>query len=132
MLNIPSPLSEKTEALVKKVIGCCIEVHRVLGPGMLESIYVRATCLELDAAGIAYERERLVAVQYKGVPVAHHRLDMVVENQLVLELKGVERLLPVHRAQLLGYLRASKIKVGLLINFNVAVLRDGIKRVIIW
>jgi GxxExxY protein len=132
MLKIPSPLTDEIEALVTRVIGCCIEVHRVLGPGLLESVYLRAICIELDAAGIAYEREKLVSLEYKGVPLAHHRLDLVVENELVVEAKCVEGLQPVHRAQLLGYLRASKLRIGLLINFNTPVLRDGIKRIVLW
>jgi len=128
MLNVLTPLSAETEELLTQVIGCCIDVHRVLGPGLLESICSRAVCIELDAAGISYEREKQIEVVYRGQFLCHQRLDIVVENQIVLEIKCVERLNPVHDAQLLNYLRLSKLRVGLLVNFNVAVLKDGLRR----
>ncbi len=131
MLRVESTLPAETEQLITQVIGLCIEVHRVLGPGLLESTYVRAVCIELGAAKVSHERERLIAITYKCVPLARYRLDLVVADQLVLEIKCVERLQPLHRAQLLAYLRAAKIRAGLLVNFNVEVLREGIKRVVL-
>ena len=131
MLKIPSTLPAETEDLITRVIGCCIDVHRVLGPGLLETIYVRAVRIELDHAGIPYEREREVAVEYRGQVLCHQRLDVVVADQVVLEVKSVEHLSPVHRAQLMSYLRISKLRAGLLLNFNVPVLQDGIKRIVL-
>jgi len=128
MLRIPTPLSDDLEALVHDTIGCCIEVHREPGPGLLESIYARAICLELTAAGIAFEREKTFPVIYRGELLCEQRLDFVVAGHIVLEIKSVEQLAPLHHAQLLNYLRVSHLRVGLLMNFNVAVLQDGLKR----
>jgi len=128
MLRIPTPLSDDLEALVHDTIGCCIEVHRELGPGLLESIYARAICLELTAAGIAFEREKTFPIIYRGELLCEQRLDVVVAGHIVLEIKSVEQLAPLHHAQLLNYLRVSHLRVGLLMNFNVAVLQDGMKR----
>lgn len=119
------------ELLIQQTIGCCITVHRTLGPGLLESVYSRATRLELGAVGIPFDAERRVSVTYRGELLCHHRLDLVIANQVILELKSVERLTPVHHAQLISYLRISGLRVGLLLNFNVAVLKDGLKRVVL-
>ena len=108
-----------------------MRVHCALGPGLLESIYAQALCIELQMTGIPFERETCVPISYRGYFLCDHRLDLVVSDQLVPELKAVERLAPVHHAQLLSYLRASKIRVGLLMNFNVPVLQDGLKRVVL-
>jgi GxxExxY protein len=131
MLRILTPLSDELEALVHKTIGCCIAVHKVLGPGLLEGIYSRAVCIELSRQAIPFEREVAIPVRYCGELLCHHRLDILVAEQLVLEIKAVDHLSPVHRAQLLSYLRISQRPVGLLINFNVVVLQEGIKRVIL-
>ena len=128
MLRIPTPLSDDLEALVHDTIGCCIAVHCELGPGLLESIYARAICLELRAAGIAFEREKTIPVVYRGELLCEQRVDFVVAGQIVLEIKSVEQLAPLHHAQLLNYLRVSHPRIGLLMNFNVAVLQDGMKR----
>jgi len=128
MLRIPSPLPDELESLVHETIGCCIAVHRALGPGLLEGIYSRAICLELSAAGIQFEREKTIPVIYRGELLCEHRLDFVVAGALILEVKSVEHLVPVHHSQLLNYMRLAVIRVGLLINFNVVVLQDGIKR----
>jgi len=103
-------------------------VHRALGPGLLESIYSRALCIELGEAAIPFEAEKHFPVMYRGRLLCHQRLDLIVGEQIVLEIKSVEHLSPVHRAQLLNYLHVSGLHVGLLVNFNVAVLQDGIKR----
>ena len=131
MLKIPSPLSDELEALIHQTIGCCITVHRVLGPGLLETVYCRATQLELEASRISYENEKQFTVLYRGQTLCHQRVDFVVANHIVLEIKAVDSLSPVHRAQLISYLRVSGLHVGLLMNFNVPVLQDGIKRVVL-
>jgi GxxExxY protein len=113
------------------VIGCLIAVHRTLGPGLLENIYSRAIGLELSAAGIPFEREVEIPVSYRDELLCVQRLDIVVAGRIVLEVKSVERLNPVHHAQLLNYLRISKLNIGLLVNFNVPVLQDGLKRKIL-
>jgi len=131
MLTVPSTLSAESEDLVTRIIGCCINVHRPLGPGLIEAIYARAVCLELDHAGIAYEREKQVPVMYREQLLCHQRVDIVVGGEVVLEIKSVDHLNPVHRAQLMTYLRITKLRIGLLLNFNVALLPDGIKRVVL-
>jgi len=131
MLRIPSRLDEDLEALIHRVIGCCIEVHRQLGPGLLEVIYQRAVAYELQAKGIQCEREKHYQVTYRGHNLYVHSLDIVVEGKLVLELKAVDRLHPVHRAQTISSLRASKLSVALLINFNVEYLGQGVNRIVL-
>jgi GxxExxY protein len=113
------------------VIGCCITVHRELGPGLVETIYHRAACYELEAHSIQFEREKPVPIMYRGKRLFVHRLDLVVGEQLLVELKAVERLHPVHHAQVLSELRASKLRVALLVNFNVPLLPQGIRRIVL-
>jgi len=116
-------------SLSERVIGAAIEVHKLLGPGLLESVYEACLGREFDLLGIAYERQVALPLNYKGVRLDEgYRMDLVVEQRIVLEIKSVQELLPIHEAQLLTYLRLSSLKVGLLINFNVPVLRDGLKR----
>ncbi|MDB4957238.1 MAG: uncharacterized protein JWO36_4807 [Myxococcales bacterium] len=112
------------------VIGAAIEVHRTLGPGFLESVYEEALKVELNLRRIPHETQFPLAIEYKGVEVAQSRLDLLVEGELVVELKAVDLLVPVHTAQLLSYLKAGGFQLGLLINFNVPILKNGIKRVI--
>jgi len=131
MLRIQSPLDDGLETLIHRVIGCCIEVHKQLGPGLLEVVYQRAVGYELQAAGIRCEREKQYPIAYRGHRLYVHCLDIVVEEKLVLELKAVDRLHPVHKAQTISSLRASKLPVALLINFNVDVLAQGIKRIVL-
>ena len=115
--------------LTGQVIGAAIEVHKILGPGLLESAYEECLCHELELRGIPYERQSELPIEYKGVKLdCGYRLDVVVSSQLILELKACERLEPIHEAQLLTYLKLTGIKLGLLINFNVPVLKQGIKR----
>jgi GxxExxY protein len=118
------------DALAKSVIGAAIEVHRNLGPGFLESVYESALCIELERREISYARQPLVPVSYKGMAVGEARLDLLIEGKLIVELKAVDSLAPVHRAQVISYLRATGYHLGLLINFNCFPLRDGIKRVV--
>jgi len=131
MLKIPSTLPDETETLINRVIGCCITVHRALGPGLLEGIYSRAVALELEHAGIPFEREKEIPVLYRGEVLCNQRLDFVIANQIVLEIKSVDFITQIHRSQVLCYLRLSRLRAGLLINFNVPILQDGIKRVVL-
>jgi GxxExxY protein len=131
MLRIQTPFSDELEAMVHRTIGCCIEVHKVLGPGLTERAYTRAVCLELSVQGISFETEKRYSVFYRDQLICEKRVDLVVEEQLVLEIKSVEQLAPIHRAQLRNYLRISKLRVGMLVNFNVTVLPDGMKRIVL-
>jgi GxxExxY protein len=118
-------------ALSNEVIGAAIEVHRQLGPGLLESVYRDCLVYELKSKELDVAREVTMPVRYKGLEFpAAYRADLVVEKKLILELKAVEALLPVHAAQLLSYLKISGARLGLLINFNVAQMKNGIRRVV--
>ena len=113
----------------EQVVGALIEVHRHLGPGLLESAYEACVCRELHLRGHAFERQKALPVSYKGVQVdCGYRLDLIVDGCVLVELKTAERLLPIHLAQVVTYLRLSRIPVGLLVTFNVKLLRDGIRR----
>jgi GxxExxY protein len=115
--------------LTEGIIGAAIEVHRQLGPGLLESAYEECLCHELGLRGMRFKYQVELPVVYKGLRLdCGYRLDVVVEDEVILELKAVEQILPVHEAQLLTYLRLSGKKLGLLINFNVAALKEGIVR----
>lgn len=119
------------EELTEKIIGCAIEVHRVLGPGVLESAYEACLEYELKSLGLSVERQRPLPLVYKGLNLdVGFRIDTVVENRVVVEIKAVDSLQPIHEAQLMTYLRLSHIKVGLIINFNVRLLKDGIRRIV--
>ena len=114
------------------IIGAAIEVHRYLGPGLLESAYEECLCHELHLRGITFERQVDLPVSYKGLGLdCGYKMDLIVQHEVILELKAVERLLPVHEAQLLTYLKLSGKRVGLLINFNTPVLIRGIKRIVL-
>jgi GxxExxY protein len=116
----------------RKVIGLAIEVHKTLGPGLLESAYEQCLCHELTRHALAFRRQVPVLVNYKGLQLdCCYRLDIVVGNFLIVEIKAVDRLLPVHNAQLLTYLKLTGIGVGLLLNFHTVVLRDGLRRMIL-
>jgi len=113
----------------EQIIGAAIEVHKALGPGLLESAYEECLCRELDLRGIPFERQRPLPVQYKGAQLdCGYRLDLLVEGAVVVEIKAVVAIEPIHEAQLLTYLKLGAWKLGLLINFNVPVLKDGIRR----
>jgi GxxExxY protein len=131
MLRTSTPLDANLENLIYRTIGCCIEVHRQLGPGPLETICQRAVALEFQAAGIGFERERAFPVMYRGQNLYVHRVDLIVDGRLLLELKAVDRLHPVHEAQVLSCLRVTKLRVALLVNFNVATLPQGIRRMVL-
>lgn len=125
--------SEERDSLTQLVIGAAIEVHRELGPGLLESVYQKCLCRELRIQGIEYQAQTRLPIIYKGEVIDEEFfvLDFFVPDRLVVEIKAVEKLLPIHEAQLLTYLRLSKSRVGLLINFNVPLLKDGIKRMVL-
>jgi GxxExxY protein len=117
--------------LTQKIIGHAIEVHRVLGPGLLETIYEAAMCIEFDDAGVKYERQTRLPAYYKGRLLGEYRVDLVVDDLVLVEVKAIERLNPVFEAQLLTYLRLTGKRIGLLINFNSRLLKDGVKRLIL-
>ena len=114
-----------------RIIGCAIEVHRHLGPGLLESAYEAALAVELEDAGLRFQRQVAFPVVYKGRPIGEYRLDLLVESKVIVEIKSVERLDPVFDAQVLTYLRVTGVRVGLLINFHSRLLKHGIKRFVL-
>ena len=122
--------STELDDLAHRVIGAAIEVHRLLGPGFLESVYEEALCVELTLRGIRFARQVPIGVKYKGEKVGEARLDLLVDERLVVELKAVEGVAPIHVAQVLSYLKATRLRLGLLITFNVTLLQRGIKRVV--
>ena len=117
------------DPLTEQIIGCAIEVHRHLGPGLYEATYEEPLCLELDEADIPYRRQVGVPVLYKGRLIGEHRPDLIVSDRVVVEIKSVERINAVHVAQTLIYMRLLRLPVGLLINFNSAAVRGGIRRI---
>ena len=115
-----------------KIIGCTYEVHKILGPGLLESTYETCLCYELEKQGLKFEKQKELMINYKGTTLNNgYRIDILVEDSIVLELKSVENLLPIHTAQILTYLKLSEHNLGLPINFNVTNLQNGIHRYII-
>ena len=131
MLQKHCDFDAELEDLVHRVIGCCVAVHRALGAGLVEAAYARAVRVELTASNIPYESEKRYPIVYRGKPVYSHRLDLVIDRRLVVELKCVDCLHPVHHAQIRSCLKVSGLRLGLLINFNVAVLPHGIRRVVL-
>jgi GxxExxY protein len=115
--------------ITEKIIGCSIEVHKILGPGLLESAYEECLAFELQNAGLNVERQKPVPVVYKDIKLdCGYRIDLLVENLVIIELKSVDAFAPVHEAQVLTYMKFATKKIGLLINFNVTLLKNGIKR----
>ena len=121
--------TENSEPLTYAIIGAAVEVHRHLRSGHMESVYETALCIELDNRGLSYERQKVLTVSYKGHEIGSFIADLIVENRVIVELKAVKELAAVHEAQLIGYLRLADLQLGLLINFNVAVLKQGIRRI---
>ena len=124
-------VGEELDRLAHDVIGAALEVHRLLGPGYLEAVYEEALCIELQLREVPFTRQPAVTLKYKGQVVGQSRLDILVAGSLIIELKAVDSLAPIHTAQLLSYLRATGYKLGLLMNFNVPYLKHGIKRIIL-
>ena len=118
------------EQLAKTIIGAAIEVHRELGPGFLEGIYRRALAYELSLQGVAIEQEKEIVVPYKDIRIPGQRLDLLVSGRIVVELKCVEEFAPIHQAQIISYLKATGLRLGLLLNFKTQLLKDGVKRVV--
>ena len=119
----------KADELSKRIIGAAIEVHRTLGPGLLEEAYEECLCRELELQGIAFRRQVLIDIDYKGRVVRNaFRLDLLVEELVIVDLKSIDRFHPIHEAQILTYLRLAERWLGLVINFNMPVLKDGIMR----
>ena len=120
------------DPLSGKVIGCMIEVHRSLGPGLLESTYQQCVAREFDLNNIEFKMECKLPVEYKGIRLdCGYRLDLIVQNKIIVELKSVDMIKPIHETQLLTYMKLSNINVGLLVNFNVRRLKDGIRRFVL-
>ncbi len=120
------------EEITGPIIGAAIEVHRTLGPGLLESVYEKCLCHELACRGFEFERQALLPVVYKGLSLdSELRIDILLPGKLIIEVKSVDAFHPIHEAQLLTYMKLSGISLGLLINFNVLVLKDGLKRLIL-
>lgn len=117
------------DALTQQVIGAAIEVHRALGPGYLESVYEEALSHELDLRSIPHERQTPITITYKGKTVGDGRVDLLVSCRLIVELKAVDEIAPIHTAQVISYLKATRRHTALLINFNVSVLKEGIRRI---
>ncbi len=123
--------TKRSDELSKNIIGAAIEVHRNLGPGLLESAYEECLCYELASKRISFERQKNLPIAYKGVHLdCGYRIDLLVEKLVIIELKTVEHIEPIHEAQLLTYLKLSDLWLGLLINFNVPVLKEGIYRIV--
>jgi GxxExxY protein len=122
---------EALKLLTEKIIGCPIEVHRQLGPGLLEQTYEAALCIELQNTGMNFVRQPIFPVVYKGQTIGEYRLDLIVADTVIVEIKSVDRFDPIFEAQVLTYLRVTGKKLGLLINFNSRLVRDGIKRYVV-
>ena len=123
---------DERDPLTGVIIGAAIEVHRVLGPGLLESVYERCLSHELEIRGLGNQRQVPLPVVYKGIHLEEgYRIDILVDRKIIVEIKAVDAIAPVHEAQLLTYLRLSGLHVGLLLNFHVALMKDGIKRMVL-
>lgn len=130
-MNTPSPLPPELEDLAETLVDSAFKAHQALGPGLLESVYEACLCIELAKRGVHYEAQAPLPLTYEGVKIeSGFRIDLLVEQRIILELKAVEKLLPIHQAQLLTYLKLADKRLGLLINFNVRMFKEGIKRVI--
>ena len=122
---------DKRDPLTYQIIGAAVEVHRILGAGLLENVYEDALCIELAERGLSFERQKHLEINYKGHDIGDLFVDIIVEGRVIVELKSVRELGPIHKAQLMTYLRVSKIGLGLLINFNVPALTQGVQRVVL-
>ena len=127
--NFPSKIeSIKDDPLTRRIIACAIEVHKKLGPGLLEKLYVEAMSIEMELNGLNVAKNVKIPVEYKGIPIGDYFIDLLVEDTVILELKSVERHDTIFEAQILSYMKLTGKKVGLLINFNSKMVKDGIKR----
>lgn len=131
MQNTFAPIPSEVEHVATQVIGAAIEVHRELGPGFLERIYQEALCLELHARGLKFERERGVVVHYRGIAIPGQRIDLIVAERVLVELKAAARIDIAHEAKMISYLRTTGLRLGLLLNFNGTTIKQGLKRVVV-
>ena len=131
MLRVPSTLSEEQEEIVRRTVDVGFAVHRELGPGFKESIYEEAFCLELDLRGMSFERQKPISVCYKQWIIPGQKLDLIVERAVIVELKAVTKLERIHEAAVISYLKATGLRLGLLINFHERLLKDGIQRLVL-
>jgi GxxExxY protein len=127
---IHEAIPAEDEEIAHRIIGAAIEVHRLLGPGFLESVYEKALLYELNLRGLKAEKQKDILVPYKDIQIEGQRLDLLVGGRVIVELKAVSEFHPLHQAQLLSYLKATGLRLGLLINFHVPVLKDGLKRIV--
>ena len=118
-------------ALTHRIIGCAIEVHKTLGPGLLESIYESALCVEFKATALPHKRQVGIPLYYKGELIAEFRPDLIVDDKVIVEVKSVEQLAPIHTAQVLTYLRVTSLRIGLILNFNSPTIQQGTRRVVL-
>ena len=130
-MRVRSPLDSRTELVMTRTIGAALAVHKALGPGFLESIYRKAMYIELESCAIPFERERPIRVRYRNVAIRGQRVDLVVADAVVVELKSVAKFDEIHRSQLISYLKTIGLRGGLLINFRVTRLKDGLVRVVL-
>jgi GxxExxY protein len=125
-----APIPAEDEELAHKIIGAAIEVHRILGPGFLESVYEKALEHELKSRGLPVARQQELVVNFKDLRIEGQRLDLIVGGRIIVELKAIDTVPPIHQAKLLSYLKAADLRLGLIINFNVTVLKDGFQRMV--
>ena len=130
MLRVSSPLAPEVEKTVTQVVDVGFTVHSILGPGFKEKIYEKAFCLELDQRGMKFECEKSVTVVYKGTPIPGQKIDLVVEGLILVELKPVPRLRPLYQRQVISYLKTTDLPIGLLMNFNTTLFKNGVRRVL--
>ena len=130
MLRVVSPLAPEVEEKVTRVVDVGFTVHSLLGPGFKEKIYEKAFCLELEQRGLKFECEKKVSVVYKGTPIPGQKIDLIVEGLVLVELKAVPRLRPLYHRQVISYLRTTDLPIGLLMNFNTTLFKNGVKRVL--
>ena len=130
MIRAHSNFDSTMEEYISEVIDCGFVIHRDVGPGFMETLYSNAMCVEMRVRGIPFEREKVVTVNYRDQPVGIHRLDVVIRSCIVVEFKAVSALEPVHQAQLMAYMKASGLRIGLLMNFCGATFKQGVKRVV--
>jgi GxxExxY protein len=131
LTRVESTLPPETEGVMEAVIGAAIQVHRELGPGFLERIYRDALGLELTARHIPFEREVKISVMYQGTPIPGQQVDLIVDKQVVVELKAVVKTDPLHKAKVISYLKTTKLRAGLLINFHSRLLKEGVERIVL-
>jgi len=132
VFSVHPMIKNMNNLLTHRIIGCAIEVHKELGPGLLESVYQHCLAKEFKIQGIIFEAEKELPVMYKGTQLdCGYRMDFLIDKQIILELKSVNEILPIHEAQILTYMKLAKIRTGLLINFNVKLLKEGIKRFVL-